>query len=92
MRAATVHEHLIQAGCRGAHGQEAQSPALDGQCDRRAGAIRKEAGRALTLRGLDAIDGAPLLDIKPWMMEFAPIGETRRLQWTTELMGDYYQD
>ena len=55
-------------------------------------AIRKVAGRVLTVRGLDAIDGTPVLDIKPWMMEFAPIGETRQPQWATELMADYYKD
>ena len=37
-------------------------------------AIRKVAGRVLTVRGLDAVDGTPVLDIKPWVNEFAPIG------------------
>ena len=54
--------------------------------------IRKLAPRLLTVRGLDAIDGTPVLDIKPWMTEFAPIGETRQPQWATELMADYYKD
>lgn len=48
-------------------------------------------GRVLTVRGLDAIDGTPVLDIKPWMAEFAPIGATRQPQWATELMRDYYK-
>jgi tRNA-Thr(GGU) m(6)t(6)A37 methyltransferase TsaA len=55
-------------------------------------AIREVAPRVLTVRGLDAIDGTPVLDIKPWMLEFAPIGETRQPQWATELMADYYKD
>ena len=54
--------------------------------------IRKLAPRVLIVRGLDAIDGTPVLDIKPWMTEFAPIGETRQPQWATELMADYYKD
>lgn len=49
-------------------------------------------GRALRVRGLDAIDGTPVLDIKPWMDEFAPIGATRQPDWATELMRDYFKD
>jgi tRNA-Thr(GGU) m(6)t(6)A37 methyltransferase TsaA len=30
-------------------------------------------GKILRLRGLDAIDATPVLDIKPWMDEFAPL-------------------
>lgn len=54
--------------------------------------IVKVEGRVLTVRGLDAIDGTPVLDVKPWMDEFAPIGATRQPQWATELMADYYKD
>jgi len=49
-------------------------------------------GRVLKVRGLDAVDGTPILDIKPWMDEFAPIGATRQPAWATELMRDYYKD
>lgn len=49
-------------------------------------------GRTLTVRGLDAIDGTPVLDIKPWMVEFAPRGPTRQAAWVAELMVDYYKD
>src|SRR5690606_18873887 len=49
-------------------------------------------GRTLTVRGLDAIDGTPVLDIKPWMAEFAPRGPTRQPAWVAELMVDYYKD
>ena len=54
--------------------------------------IVKVDGRVLTVRGLDAIDGTPVLDVKPWMDEFAPIGATRQPAWATELMRDYYKD
>jgi tRNA-Thr(GGU) m(6)t(6)A37 methyltransferase TsaA len=54
--------------------------------------IRKVEGRVLTVRGLDAIDGTPVIDVKPWMSEFAPIGETRQPAWASELMADYYKD
>jgi tRNA-Thr(GGU) m(6)t(6)A37 methyltransferase TsaA len=55
-------------------------------------AIVSVEGRTLTVRGLDAIDGTPVLDIKPWMDEFAPIGATRQPHWATELMRDYFKD
>jgi tRNA (adenine37-N6)-methyltransferase len=48
-------------------------------------------GRVLHVRGLDAIDGTPVLDVKPWMDEFAPIGATRQPEWSTELMRDYFK-
>jgi tRNA (Thr-GGU) A37 N-methylase len=54
--------------------------------------IVKVDGRVLTVRGLDAIDGTPVLDVKPWMDEFAPIGATRQPAWATELMRDYFKD
>ncbi len=49
-------------------------------------------GRVLRVRGLDAIDGTPVLDVKPWMDEFAPIGATRQPAWSSELMRDYFKD
>ena len=49
-------------------------------------------GKKLRVRGLDAVDGTPVLDIKPWMDEFAPIGPTRQPAWATELMRDYFKD
>jgi tRNA-Thr(GGU) m(6)t(6)A37 methyltransferase TsaA len=54
--------------------------------------ILRVEGRVLSVRGLDAIDGTPVLDIKPWMDEFAPIGATRQPAWARELMQDYYKD
>ena len=37
------------------------------------------------------IDGTPVLDVKPWMDEFAPIGATRQPAWSSELMRDYFK-
>ncbi len=48
-----------------------------------------EGGR-LHLEGLDAVDGSPVLDIKPWVQEFAPRGEISQPQWITELMRNYW--
>ena len=47
-------------------------------------------GLRLSVRGLDAIDGTPVLDVKPYMTEFAPGGATTQPAWSTELMRDYW--
>ena len=47
-------------------------------------------GTVLRVRGLDAIDGTPVLDLKPWMAEFGPRGEHRQPAWSTELMRGYW--
>ena len=47
-------------------------------------------GLELTVRALDAIDGTPVLDIKPYMTEFAPRQEIRQPQWSHELMSGYW--
>jgi tRNA-Thr(GGU) m(6)t(6)A37 methyltransferase TsaA len=39
---------------------------------------------------LDAIDGSPVLDLKPWVREFAPRGAVRQPDWMAELMRDYF--
>jgi len=44
----------------------------------------------LTVRGLDAIDGTPVLDVKPYMAEFAPRGSVRQPAWSHELMAGYW--
>jgi tRNA (adenine37-N6)-methyltransferase len=53
--------------------------------------ILKVEGLKLTLEGLDAIDGSPVLDIKPWVEEFAPRGKVFQPRWITELMQKYWQ-
>ena len=47
-------------------------------------------GRVLTVRGLDAADGTPVLDIKPVMRDFLPRGEVRQPAWATQLMQHYW--
>ncbi|WP_035847186.1 SAM-dependent methyltransferase [Kitasatospora azatica] len=47
-------------------------------------------GLDLHVLGLDAVDGTPVLDLKPWMAEFGPLGATEQPQWATELMRAYY--
>ena len=47
-------------------------------------------GRKLRVRGLDAIDGTPVLDIKPYIAGFAPRGTIREPAWIKELMANYW--
>ncbi len=47
-------------------------------------------GLDLQVRGLDAMDGSPVLDVKPYMREFAPRGQTRQPPWASELMAGYW--
>lgn len=53
--------------------------------------IVKVEGLSLFVEGLDAIDGSPVLDIKPWVAEFGPRGVVREPQWITELMRGYWR-
>jgi len=48
-------------------------------------------GNVLHVQGLDAIDGTPVLDIKPVMRGFLPRGEIREPQWADELMAGYWK-
>jgi tRNA (Thr-GGU) A37 N-methylase len=47
---------------------------------------------ALTLhvQGLDAIDGTPVLDVKPVLRGFLPRGDVREPAWAAELMRGYW--
>jgi tRNA (adenine37-N6)-methyltransferase len=47
-------------------------------------------GLELTVRGLDAVDGTPVLDVKPYVEEFAPRTAVREPAWIRELMRTYY--
>lgn len=42
------------------------------------------------MRGLDAIDGTPVLDIKPVLSGFLPRGEVREPVWAREIMAGYW--
>lgn len=53
--------------------------------------ILKRAGNILTVSGLDALDGTPVLDIKPLMKEFMPAEPLRQPGWVAEMMKDYWK-
>jgi tRNA-Thr(GGU) m(6)t(6)A37 methyltransferase TsaA len=47
-------------------------------------------GRILTVEGLDAVDGTPVIDIKPVIKEFLPGEDIRQPEWESELMKNYW--
>ena len=47
-------------------------------------------GRELHVAELDAIDGTPVLDIKPVLREFLPRTAVEQPSWATELMERYW--
>ncbi|MBA3940707.1 MAG: tRNA (N6-threonylcarbamoyladenosine(37)-N6)-methyltransferase TrmO [Sphingopyxis sp.] len=47
-------------------------------------------GLSVEVEGLDAIDGTPVLDIKPVMVEFLPREDVRQPDWSHELMREYW--
>lgn len=52
--------------------------------------ILKREGLQLFVQGLDAIDGTPVLDIKPVMKEFLPREQVTQPDWASELMKNYW--
>jgi tRNA-Thr(GGU) m(6)t(6)A37 methyltransferase TsaA len=48
-------------------------------------------GRDLHVADLDALDGTPVLDIKPYLVEFGPSAPVRQPAWATRLMREYYK-
>lgn len=53
--------------------------------------VVKVEGTRLFVRGLDAIDGTPVLDLKPVMAGFRPRGDFFEPEWAREIMADYWE-
>jgi tRNA (adenine37-N6)-methyltransferase len=47
-------------------------------------------GLDLHVEDLDAVDGTPVLDIKPWFTEMGPRGEIHQAVWASEMLDLYY--
>ena len=45
----------------------------------------------LLVKGLDAIHGTPVLDLKPWVASMGPRGTQNEPEWIQELMQNYWQ-
>jgi len=52
--------------------------------------VKSRSGRVVEVIGLDAIDGTPVVDIKPVMAEFLPREPVRQPSWAHELMREYW--
>jgi len=52
--------------------------------------VRRRDRRQLEVDGLDAVDGTPVLDIKPVISEFLPGEPVRQPEWVRESMRDYW--
>jgi tRNA (Thr-GGU) A37 N-methylase len=52
--------------------------------------LTKVDGLDLHVEELDAVDGTPVLDIKPWFTQFGPRGDIRQPSWTTQMLSDYF--
>lgn len=50
----------------------------------------KTDGLDLHVVGLDAVDGTPVLDIKPYLRQFGPREEVVQPEWVDDLMRTYY--
>ncbi|MBK8513662.1 MAG: SAM-dependent methyltransferase [Saprospiraceae bacterium] len=48
-------------------------------------------GRSIKVKYLDAIDGTPVLDIKPVFKEFQPRGQIKQPIWVADLMKNYWE-
>ena len=44
----------------------------------------------VTVTGLDALDGTPVLDLKPYMAMFDRVEDARMPQWVTQFMEGYF--
>jgi tRNA (adenine37-N6)-methyltransferase len=52
--------------------------------------LLKVDGLDLHVEDLDAVEGTPILDIKPWFTEFGPRGEIHQASWSTQMLEDYF--
>jgi len=52
--------------------------------------IHSVSGTTLRVTGLDAIDGTPVLDIKPLISGFQARGDFREPDWAKQIMSDYW--
>lgn len=53
-------------------------------------AIESVRGRELTVVGLDAVSGTPVIDLKPVMAEFLP-DNVKQPEWVSRLMSEYFR-
>jgi tRNA-Thr(GGU) m(6)t(6)A37 methyltransferase TsaA len=52
--------------------------------------LLKVEGLRLTVSQLDAVDGTPVLDVKPYLEEFGPRGAVHQPEWSRVVMRGYF--
>jgi tRNA (adenine37-N6)-methyltransferase len=52
--------------------------------------LRSVGHMSIEVAGLDAVEGTPVLDVKPHMSGFAPRGPVREPSWAQQLMEGYW--
>jgi tRNA-Thr(GGU) m(6)t(6)A37 methyltransferase TsaA len=52
--------------------------------------IDRMEGLTVHVTGLDAVDGSPVLDLKPWVRQLGPRGAVSQPAWVDELMVHYW--
>lgn len=52
--------------------------------------LRGIQGNSVTVRGLDAMDGTPVLDLKPYIPEFDRMEAVRTPSWVAHVMEGYF--
>jgi len=53
--------------------------------------LLKVENKTLYVKGLDAINNTPVLDIKPVFKQFLPHGEIQQPEWVNEIMKSYWK-
>lgn len=53
--------------------------------------ILRIEGLVIHVEGLDAVEGTPVLDIKPYFREFGPRGSVEQPGWVSEIMRSYWK-
>ena len=53
--------------------------------------ILRIEGLVIHVEGLDAVEGTPVLDIKPYFREFGPRGSVEQPGWVSEVMRSYWK-
>lgn len=53
--------------------------------------VRAVTAGSIEVAGLDAVDGTPVLDVKPYLSGFAPRGDVHEPPWAVEIMQGYWE-
>jgi tRNA-Thr(GGU) m(6)t(6)A37 methyltransferase TsaA len=54
--------------------------------------LLERKGNVLKVRGLDAIDGSPLIDIKPYVPSYYAVADAKRADWMMQIEREFARD